>query len=112
MRARSAAFEGRGAHASWTIVGDPAQSSWPDLDESQRALTDLVGHALNPVLKLGRQIAHPRLLTIGATHRIGAAVDLYRHRRHQFASCSVWACCCASTSRTASAARARAWAVS
>jgi DNA helicase IV len=35
----------RGASASWTIVGDPAQSSWPDPDETARALRDLVGTA-------------------------------------------------------------------
>ncbi len=27
----------RGRHASWTIVGDPAQSSWPVPDEAERA---------------------------------------------------------------------------
>ncbi|MFT3862117.1 HelD family protein [Micropruina sp.] len=35
----------RGAHASWTIVGDPAQSSWPDLAESEQALAELIGNA-------------------------------------------------------------------
>ncbi|MCW3156869.1 HelD family protein [Micropruina sonneratiae] len=35
----------RGAHASWTIVGDPAQSSWPDVAESEQALAELIGHA-------------------------------------------------------------------
>lgn len=35
----------RGSHASWTIVGDPAQSSWPDPDETARAMKDLVGNA-------------------------------------------------------------------
>ncbi len=35
----------RGAHASWTIVGDPAQSSWPDIAESERAVAELIGHA-------------------------------------------------------------------
>lgn len=35
----------RGAQASWTIVGDLAQSSWPDLDEVGRAVRDLIGHA-------------------------------------------------------------------
>jgi len=34
----------RGGAASWTIVGDPAQSSWPDLDESQQAQAELIGH--------------------------------------------------------------------
>ncbi|WP_040437912.1 UvrD-helicase domain-containing protein [Aestuariimicrobium kwangyangense] len=35
----------RGPQASWTIVGDPAQSSFPDPDETARAMTDLVGRA-------------------------------------------------------------------
>lgn len=34
----------RGAQASWTIVGDPAQSSWPDEAETEQAITELVGH--------------------------------------------------------------------
>ena len=35
----------RGSSASWTVVGDPAQSSWPDAAESARALTDMIGTA-------------------------------------------------------------------
>ncbi|WP_375423127.1 HelD family protein [uncultured Friedmanniella sp.] len=35
----------RGASASWTIVGDPAQSSWPDPAETARAMSELVGTA-------------------------------------------------------------------
>ena len=35
----------RGPSASWTIVGDPAQSSWPDPRESARAMAELVGTA-------------------------------------------------------------------
>ena len=35
----------RGASASWTIVGDPAQSSWPDTAEAARAINDMVGNA-------------------------------------------------------------------
>ena len=35
----------RGGQASWTIVGDPAQSSWPDATETQRVLDDLMGTA-------------------------------------------------------------------
>lgn len=35
----------RGASASWTIVGDPAQSSWPDPTETARALSEVVGTA-------------------------------------------------------------------
>lgn len=33
----------RGPQASWTIVGDPAQSSWPDPAEVDRGLQNLVG---------------------------------------------------------------------
>lgn len=35
----------RGAQASWTIVGDTAQSSWPDTEEYEHALAELVGRA-------------------------------------------------------------------
>ena len=35
----------RGPQASWTLVGDPAQSSYPDAAESERAVNDLVGRA-------------------------------------------------------------------
>lgn len=35
----------RGGQASWTIVGDPAQSSWPDPAETERVLDELMGSA-------------------------------------------------------------------
>ena len=35
----------RGASASWTIVGDTAQSSWPDAEEAERALREIIGSA-------------------------------------------------------------------
>ncbi|SDU95226.1 DNA helicase IV [Microlunatus sagamiharensis] len=35
----------RGASASWTIVGDGAQSSWPDAAEADRALREIIGTA-------------------------------------------------------------------
>lgn len=35
----------RGPQASWTIVGDPAQSSYPDQAKTQKAIDDLVGRA-------------------------------------------------------------------
>ena len=35
----------RGANASWTVVGDPAQSSWPDAAEAQKAIENLIGTA-------------------------------------------------------------------
>ena len=35
----------RGAGGSWTIVGDPAQSSWPDAAEAERAINEMIGTA-------------------------------------------------------------------
>ncbi|WP_240649609.1 UvrD-helicase domain-containing protein [Streptomyces sp. Z26] len=33
----------RGRHATWTVVGDPAQSSWPDTDEARAARDEALG---------------------------------------------------------------------
>ncbi|GGS51751.1 HelD family protein [Actinokineospora fastidiosa] len=33
----------RGRYASWTVVGDPVQSSWPDPEEARRARTAALG---------------------------------------------------------------------
>ena len=33
----------RGRHATWTVVGDPAQSSWPDPEEAARARDEALG---------------------------------------------------------------------
>ncbi|MCA0251467.1 MAG: AAA family ATPase [Actinobacteria bacterium] len=49
----------RGAHASWTIVGDPAQSSWPDPDESQRAMTELAGTGPSRQFRLSTNYRSP-----------------------------------------------------
>ncbi|MFZ0529137.1 MAG: UvrD-helicase domain-containing protein [Propionicimonas sp.] len=49
----------RGSQASWTIVGDPAQSSWPDLDESDRALTELIGSAPHRSFRLSTNYRSP-----------------------------------------------------
>jgi len=35
----------RGGSASWTIVGDPAQSAWSDAAEAERALNEIIGTA-------------------------------------------------------------------
>ncbi|MDR1450623.1 MAG: AAA family ATPase, partial [Propionibacteriaceae bacterium] len=42
----------RGPQASWTIVGDPAQSSWPDPGETERSLSHLVGSSLRRDFRL------------------------------------------------------------
>jgi DNA helicase IV len=35
----------RGGSASWTIVGDPAQSAWTDAEEANRAIEEIIGTA-------------------------------------------------------------------
>ena len=49
----------RGSQASWTIVGDIAQSSWPDLDEVGRAVRDLVGTAPHREFRLSVNYRSP-----------------------------------------------------
>ncbi len=49
----------RGAEASWTIVGDPAQSSWPDPDETEQALTELIGNAPSRRFRLSTNYRSP-----------------------------------------------------
>jgi hypothetical protein len=49
----------RGGSASWTIVSDPAQSSWPDAAEADRALTDVIGSAPVRRYRLGTNYRSP-----------------------------------------------------
>jgi DNA helicase IV len=49
----------RGPQASWTIVGDPAQSSWPDVEESRRALVDLIGASPSRTYRLSTNYRSP-----------------------------------------------------
>ena len=49
----------RGSQASWTIVGDIAQSSWPDLDEVGRAVRDLIGNAPHREFRLSVNYRSP-----------------------------------------------------
>lgn len=49
----------RGSQASWTIVGDPAQSSWPEPAESEAALTDLIGSAPHRRFRLSTNYRSP-----------------------------------------------------
>ncbi|WGT48040.1 HelD family protein [Tessaracoccus lacteus] len=49
----------RGPHASWTIVGDPAQSSYPDQAETTRALEELIGHAPRRTFTLSTNYRSP-----------------------------------------------------
>ncbi len=49
----------RGPQASWTVVGDPAQSSWPDVDEAQRAIAHLIGTAPSRTFRLSTNYRSP-----------------------------------------------------
>lgn len=49
----------RGSHASWTIVGDPAQSSYPDQAETTRALDELIGRAPRRTFTLSTNYRSP-----------------------------------------------------
>ena len=50
----------RGAGASWTIVGDPGQSSWPDKDEPSRALNSLIGSRPRRSFRLSTNYRSPK----------------------------------------------------
>ncbi len=49
----------RGPQASWTIVGDPAQSSYPDAAQTERALRDLAGRAPQRTFRLATNYRSP-----------------------------------------------------
>lgn len=49
----------RGPQASWTLVGDPAQSSYPYSHEIDRAVRDLIGKAPSRTFKLTTNYRSP-----------------------------------------------------
>ena len=49
----------RGPQASWTLVGDPAQSSYPRPAETDRAVRDLIGHAPSRTFRLSTNYRSP-----------------------------------------------------
>ncbi|MGL5406068.1 MAG: HelD family protein [Propionibacteriaceae bacterium] len=49
----------RGPQASWTIVGDPAQSSWPYPAETDEALHSLIGSAPNRTFHMSTNYRSP-----------------------------------------------------
>ncbi|MCL2785501.1 MAG: AAA family ATPase, partial [Propionibacteriaceae bacterium] len=50
----------RGANASWTIVSDSAQSSWPDPEESSRTLAGLIGTRQSRSFRLSTNYRSPK----------------------------------------------------
>lgn len=49
----------RGPQSSWTIVGDPAQSSYPSPDETRRAMDELVGRGPSRTFTLSTNYRSP-----------------------------------------------------
>jgi hypothetical protein len=49
----------RGQHASWTIVGDLAQSSWPDPEEAGQALQQVIGNAPHREFRMSTNYRSP-----------------------------------------------------
>ncbi len=49
----------RGPQASWTLVGDPAQSSYPSNEETRRAMRDLVGRGASRTFTLTTNYRSP-----------------------------------------------------
>ena len=49
----------RGPQASWTIVGDPAQSSFPDPKQTADAVDSLIGHAPSRRFRLATNYRSP-----------------------------------------------------
>ncbi|MBB1483616.1 AAA family ATPase [Tessaracoccus sp. MC1865] len=49
----------RGPQSSWTIVGDPAQSSYPNQEETSRALNEVVGRAASRTFTLSTNYRSP-----------------------------------------------------
>jgi DNA helicase IV len=49
----------RGPQSSWTIVGDPAQSSYPHQDETSRAMAELVGRGPSRTFTLSTNYRSP-----------------------------------------------------
>jgi DNA helicase IV len=50
----------RGPQASWTIVGDPAQSSFPDPAQVDKAIEDMVGHGPSRRFRLATNYRSPQ----------------------------------------------------
>lgn len=64
----------RGGQASWTIVGDPAQSSWPDPQETAAALENLIGNAPHRRFRMSTNYRSPaEVFELAA--RVVTAVD-------------------------------------
>ncbi len=75
----------RGPQASWTLVGDPAQSSYPNNEETRRAMRELVGRGASRTFRLSTNYRSPAEVMELAGRVISAVypeADLPRAIRH------------------------------
>ncbi len=69
----------RGPQASWTIVGDPAQTSYPNQAETEQALAELIGNNLERRFVLSTNYRSPKeIFDLAGTviSRVDAGADL------------------------------------
>ncbi|MEP6696193.1 MAG: ATP-dependent DNA helicase [Pseudonocardiales bacterium] len=69
----------RGRYASWTIVGDPAQSAWPDASEASSAQSEAIGRRAVHDYLLTTNYRNPReifSLAAAVLRRVDAAAEL------------------------------------
>lgn len=64
----------RGPQSSWTIVGDPAQSSYPNRPEVEQALTELVGRSPRRQFRMSTNYRSPKEV-FEVAQRVITAVD-------------------------------------
>jgi hypothetical protein len=69
----------RGRHASWTVVGDPAQSAWEDPAEAAATRSEALGHRASHDYRLTTNYRNPQeifSLAAAVLRRIDPAADL------------------------------------
>jgi DNA helicase IV len=69
----------RGRTATWTIVGDPAQSSWPDREAAERARDEAIGDKTVHLFHLGTNYRNSKEIyeyAAGYATSVGLAADL------------------------------------
>jgi DNA helicase IV len=73
----------RGKYASWTVVGDPVQSSWPDPEEARRARTTALGGPSTEHRRFGLRTNYRNSAEIFAlAHKVVAGIAEERELPH------------------------------
>ncbi|NUU22631.1 MAG: ATP-binding domain-containing protein, partial [Streptomycetaceae bacterium] len=71
----------RGRHATWTVVEDPAQSAWEDLDASAAAMADALGDRTRHEFELTTNYRNPAEIAAVAARVLQRAVPGARPAR-------------------------------